>query len=316
VTIMKAMRIHAFDGQASLIYENVPLPKLNDNDVLIKVHAAGVNPIDWKVCAGTHPLAAKMELPLIPGWDVSGVIEAVGSEVTDFKEGDAVFAKPDHFRQGAYAEYIAVRASEVAHKPESLSHVEAASLPLVALTTWQCFEIAKLSKNQRILIHGAAGGIGSFAVQLAKAKGAYVVGTGSANNKDFILEIGADEYIDYNNTRFEEVLQAKKVDVVYDTVGSDTQTRSWSVLNEGGFLVSIVRPVPDEAIAAQHKVGSALVVVSPSGEQLAEVAKLVEAKEINPIVSTVLPLTEALKAHELNKSGHTRGKIVIEVVAL
>lgn len=313
---MKAMRIYAFDSQASLSFEETPLPKVNNDDVLIRIHAAGVNPIDWKVCAGIHPLAAKMELPLTPGWDVSGVVEVVGSEVTDFKVGDAVFAKPDHFRQGAYAEFIAVRAKEVAFKPTNLSHVEAASLPLVALTTWQSLiDTAQLSENQRILIHGAAGGIGSFAVQLAKAKGAYVIGTGSANNKEFILELGVDEYIDYNNTRFEDVLKdAKKVDVVYDTVGDDTQTRSWSVLNEGGFLVSIVRPVPNEAIAEQQKVGSALVVVSPSGEQLAEVAKLIETKHIKPIVSTVLPLSEALKAHELNKSGHTRGKIVLQVV--
>jgi len=262
---MQAMRIHTFDGNSSLVLEDAPLPKLNDDDVLIRVHAAGVNPIDWKVCAGTHPLTTKMELPLIPGWDVSGVVEAVGSHVTDFKVGDAVFAKPDHFRQGAYAEFIAVRAKEVALKPESLSHVEAASLPLVALTTWQSFAATQLSKGQRILIHGAAGGIGSFAVQLAKTKGAYVVGTGSANNKEFILALGADEYIE------------------------------------------------DEAVAAEHKVGSALIVVSPSGEQLADVAKLVEAKQIKPIVSTVLPLSEALEAHELNKSGHTRGKIVLEL---
>ncbi len=317
---MKAMRIHAFTNQSHLTYEDAPLPTLNKDDVLIRVHAAGVNPIDWKVCAGTHPLAAKMELPLIPGWDVAGTIEAVGSAVTNFKVGEAVFAKPDHFRQGAYAEFIAVRAVEVAPKPASISFVEAASLPLVALTTWQALILtAQLQQGQRILIHGAAGGIGSFAVQLAKAKGAYVIGTGSANNQAFIAELGADEFIDYNNTDFEALLKdaSQKVDVVYDTVGNaagETQSRSWSVLKEGGFLVSIVRPEPDKALAEQYKVGSALVVVSPSGEQLAEIAKLVDAGAIKPIVSVVLPLADALEAHALNKTGHTRGKIVLQVV--
>ena len=289
MTSMKAIRIKAFKGLDSLVYEDTPIPLINEDDVLIRVHAAAVNPLDWKVCAGTHPLAKRMALPLIPGWDVSGVIETVGSQVTRFKPGDVVFARPDHFRQGAYAEYIAVRASEVAFKPRSLTHVEAASLPLVALTTWQSIiGAAQLTSGQRILIHGAAGGVGSFAVQLAKWKGAYVIGTGSARNESFLRELGVDEFIDYNSTRFEEV--AEDVDIVYDTVGGETQDRSWQVLKAGGFLVSIVRPAPDQAVAARYKVGCELIVMVPEGEQLAQIGSLADQGYIRPTINTVLPL--------------------------
>ena len=205
-----------------------------------------------------------------------------------------------------------VRETEVALKPKSIDHVHAAAIPLAALTAWQSlFDSAGLSAGQKVLIHAAAGGVGSFAVQLAKWKGAYVIGTASNRNQDFVRKLGADETIDYQTTRFEDVVH--DVDVVFDTIGGDTQKRSWKVLKKGGILVSIVGP-PSAEEAAAHGVRQASVFVQPSAAQLTELAKLVESGKLRPIVETVLPLSEARHAHELSQTGHTRGKIVLRVV--
>jgi NADPH:quinone reductase-like Zn-dependent oxidoreductase len=205
-----------------------------------------------------------------------------------------------------------VKEAETALKPRSIDHVHSAAIPIVASTAWQAlFDHAALGKGQRILIHGAAGGVGSFAVQLAKWKEAYVIGTASAQNQAFLRELGVDEAIDYENTRFEDVVH--DVDVVFDTIGGDIRTRSWKVLKKGGILVSIVGPPPSADEAAKHGVRSAFFSAQTNASQLAEIAKLVDSGKIYPIVETVLPLAEARHAHELAEKGHARGKIVLKV---
>jgi len=310
---MMAVRIHKFGKPDVLVFEQAPKPEPKSNEVLIRVHAAGVNPLDCKIRAGTHPLACQMTFPGIIGWDTSGVVESVGSNVKNFKVGDHVYARTgDYTGHGAYAEYQAVKEDEIAIKPKSVSHVEAASLPLVALTTWQSIiDVAKLAEGQRILIHAAAGGCGSFAVQLAKAKGAYVIGTASSRNKQFLHSLGVDEFIDYNTTPFEKAVN--NVDVVFDLIGGETQKRSWQVLKEGGILVSVVRPAPDEKFITQYKVRGELIVMQPNGKQLAQIAELVDSGKIKSIVSAVFPLKAAAQAHELMQTGHVRGKVVLEI---
>ena len=254
-----------------------------------------------------------LPLPFIPGWDVSGVVEAMGSGVTKFKKGDEVYARPDVAAHGygAYAEYVVVKETETAFKPKSIDHVHAAAIPVGAVTAWRAlFDTAGLKKDQKVLIHGAAGGVGSFAVQLAKWKGAHVIGTASARNQAFLRELGVDEPIDYAKTRFEDFVH--DVDVVLDPIGGDTQKRSWKTLKKGGILVSIVGP-PSAEEAAKHGVRSAFLSAQGGSSLLAELAKLTDSGNIKPIVETVLPLSEARHAHELNETGHARGKTVLKV---
>ncbi|WP_289501334.1 NADP-dependent oxidoreductase [Gloeocapsopsis sp. IPPAS B-1203] len=309
---MKAIQIHSYGGSEVLRYEDAPQPNITDDEILVQVHAASVNPVDWKIREGYMQQSLKHKMPLILGWDVSGVVVKVGSNVSEIQVGDDIYAYTSLSRDGAYAEYIAVRANEVAHKPKSLDYIAAASVPVVALTAYQAlFDAAKLSAGQTVLIHAAAGGVGSFAVQLAKNKGAHVIGTASARNHNFLQELGVDEAIDYNQVRFEDVVY--DVDVVFDTIGDEVQERSWKVLKTGGILVSIVSP-PSQSTATQHKVRAAFVAVQPNKAQLAEIAALVDAGILKPIVDTVLPLSEARQAHELSQSGHMRGKIVLQVI--
>jgi len=308
---MKAVAMHAYGGPEVLKYEDAARPDPATGEVLVRVHAAAVNPVDWKVRAGHLRGFLNYSLPLIPGWDLSGVVDATGAGVTDWKQGDAVYARPDLRRNGAYAEYIAVRASELGHKPRSIDHVQASAIPLACLTAWQAlFDAGGLKAGQRVLIHAAAGGVGTFAVQLAKWKGAHVVGTASERNHAFLRELGADEVIDYTKTNFEEVV--RDVDVVLDTLAGQTRDRSWNVLKKDGILVSILgQPSPDDA--AQHGVRAAGVFVEPNQAQLGEIAKLVESGKLRPIIETVLPLAQAARAHEMNQTLHTRGKIVLQV---
>ena len=308
---MKAVAMHAYGGPEVLKYEDAARPDPATGEVLVRVHAAAVNPVDWKVRAGHLRGFLNYSLPLIPGWDLSGVVEATGAGVTDWKQGDAVYARPDLRRNGAYAEYIAVRASELGHKPRSIDHVQASAIPLACLTAWQAlFDAGGLKAGQRVLIHAAAGGVGTFAVQLAKWKGAHVVGTASERNHAFLRELGADEVIDYTKTNFEEVV--RDVDVVLDTLAGQTRDRSWNVLKKDGILVSILgQPSPDGA--AQRGVRAAGVFVEPNQAQLGEIAKLVDSGKLRPIIETVLPLAQAARAHEMNQTLHTRGKIVLQV---
>lgn len=308
---MKAVRIHSYGDPEVLTYEDAPLPAIAEDDVLIRVHAAAINPVDWKIRQGHLQGFLNHPLPLILGWDVSGVVEAVGANVTSLKPGDEVYSRPNIERDGAYAEYVAVKASEVALKPKSVDHVHAAAVPLAGITAWHClFEAAQLSAGQRVLIHAAAGGVGSYAVQFARWKGAYVIGTASARNRDFLLELGADEVIDYQSARFEEAIEP--VDVVFDTIGGEVQERSWQVVKPGGILVSIISP-PSEEQAAAHHCRSAYVFIQPRADWLTEMAQLIDAGQMKPIVDVILPLSQAAEAHRISQSGHTRGKIVLQV---
>jgi NADPH:quinone reductase-like Zn-dependent oxidoreductase len=308
---MKAIRIHNHGGPEVLQYEEAPRPRLRSGEVLIRVHAAGVNPLDWKVRSGWFNGRVQLNLPLIPGWDVSGVVEEVGLSVSQFKKGDDVFAMADPTRDGAYADYIAVREAALALKPKSLYHVRAAAVPLSALAAWQSlFDLGQLQAGQRILIHGGTGGVGQFAVQLAKWKGAHVLATASTRNQELLRKLGADETIDYTTERFEDV--ASNIDVVLDTVGGETQERSWRVLKKGGALISSVEP-PSEEKATRFRVRGIMCSVQPDGAQLSRIAKLIDSANLKPIIDRILPLSEAQRAHELSENGRARGKIVLRV---
>ena len=311
LVLMIAIRMHSYGGPEVLRYEDVPRPQVGKGEVLIRVHAAGVNPLDWKVRSGSLNGFIQHKLPLIPGWDVSGVVEKVGPGVSAFGKGDEVFAMTDPARDGAYADYIAVRGAALALKPKSLYHVHAAATPIAALAAWRSlFALGRLRRGQRILIHGGSGGVGHFAVQLAKWKGAYVMATGSTKNQEMLRKLGADEAIDYTTQAFEKV--AQQMDIVLDTVGGETQERSWLVLKKGGALISLVQP-PLERKARQFGVRGIMCSVQPNGAQLKKLAKLIDSARLRPTIDRVLPLSEARRAHELTENGHIRGKIVLRV---
>jgi NADPH:quinone reductase-like Zn-dependent oxidoreductase len=308
---MTAVRIHEFGGRDVLKVEQAPRPSPGTGEMLVRVHVAGVNPVDWKVRqSGGRMLNVK--LPFTLGYDVSGVVEEMGEGVSQFKAGDEVFAYLSLSRGGGYAEYAIVKFDEAAKKPKNVSHVEAAGVPLAALTAWQAlFDTADLKEGQTALVHAGAGGVGVFAVQLAKWKGARVIATASKENHDFLKQLGVDEVIDYKSQKFADVV--KDVDVVLDSVGGQTTTDSFKVLKKGGILVSIVGP-PSRKAADEAGVRAAAILVKPSGEQLAQIAELIGEGKVKPVVGHVFPLAEVAKAHEQSETGHTRGKIVLRVV--
>lgn len=308
---MKAVRIHQYGNSEVLKYEDAPMPEVASTDVLVRVVAASVNPVDWKIREGYLKEMISYPMPLTLGWDVSGVIEAVGADVTRFKVGDAVFSRPDIKRNGTYADYVAIRAEEVALKPKTISHVAAASLPLAGITAWEVLITAgQLKAKQRVLIHAGSGGVGSLAIQLAKSRGAYVVATTSGRNSAFVKSLGADEVIDYKTQKFQAVV--KDVDLVFDTLGGEVQEVSWSTLKPGGILVSIVSPPPEERAKALG-VRSAFVFIQPSAAILAELAALVDAGSIRPIVGAEFALADIVKAHAYSQTGRAVGKIVLYV---
>lgn len=309
---MKAVRIHTYGGSNVLTYENAPRPVPGEGEVLIRVHATTVNPFDCAVRAGYMAGYFNYTFPLILGIDVSGVIEEVGAGVTGFSPGDAVYTRAGVFRDGSYAEYVLSPATDIATKPQSLDHIQSAALPHVTLTAWQAlFGLANLSKGQTVLIHGAAGGVGHVAVQLAKSRGAKVIGTASENYA-MLESLGVDQAINYTTTPFEKIVH--DVDVVLDTIGGDTQQRSWPTLKRGGILVSTIQP-PSEETATAHGVRQAMVSSSPPiAQTLTEVARMADAGQIKPVVSTVLPLQDAQRAHQMIEGKHVRGKVVLQVV--
>ena len=308
---MNAIRMHGYGGLDVLSYDEVVRPEPGADEVLIRVRAAAVNPVDWKIREGLGKEWFGHQLPFIPGCDLAGVVESVGPKVKGLHPGDSVYGFVNLKRCGAYAEFALATEGEVIRKPESLDFVQAAAVPVAALTSWQAlFDIAQLAAGQKVLVHGAAGGVGSMAVQLAKAKGAWVAGTASARNAQFLRELGVDQVIDYQAVRFEETV--RDLDMVLDTMGGDTQARSFGVLKKGGVLVSTVSD-PSEALCAKFGVQGVRFMVQPSAAQLAEIAQLIEAGKVRPHVETILPLAEARRAQELSQTGHTRGKIVLEV---
>ena len=310
-TTMKAIVAREYGGPEVLKYEDVPRPEPNEDQILVRVIAAGVNPIDAMIRSGMFAKSEKDVFPIIPGADISGVVEKAGSKVTKFKAGDPVFAYVSLKGGGGYAQYALATEHDTAAKPKSLTYVEAAAVPIVALTAWQALiDAAKLDAAQTVLIHGGSGGVGSFAIQIAKARGAKVIATASTANQDLLKQLGADVAIDYTTQKFEDV--AKNVDVVLDSVGKDTLVRSYGVVKKGGCIVSIVGD-PDPAELEKHGIHGASISVEPNSSELAEIAKLINEKKIKVIVSQTLPLSEALKAHEQVATGHTRGKIVLKV---
>jgi NADPH:quinone reductase-like Zn-dependent oxidoreductase len=308
--IMKAIRFHEYGGFEVLKYEDVPRPEPQPGEVLIQVRAASVNPFDLALREGWLASMIPLQLPAIAGVDVAGIVMATGEGVPDFSIGQDVYGFMSRYT-GAYAEYASVARETIAPQPQTLDYVQAASVPLAATAAWQAlFEVGGLKEGQKVLVHGGAGGIGTFAVQLAKLKGAYVLATTVGQNVEYVQRLGADEVIDYPVTPFETVAHA--VDVVLDLVGGETQQRSWRVLKAGGILVSLREP-PSQEDAATYGVRAAFVGAQPSSGLLQELAELLDRGQIKPHVDKVFPLEQARQAQELKRNGHTQGKIVLKI---
>lgn len=310
---MKAIRIHRKADLQQLVYEEVPQPTPAAHEVLVQVYATSVTPAElnwgatWKTNAGVaRPLP-------IPGHELSGVIVQTGAQVADLQVGQAVYGFTAFDRDGSEAEYTLALPAELAPKPVSLDHVHTAAVPLAALTAWQAlFDHAQLSAGQTILIHGAAGGVGTFAVQLARLAKAHVIGVDAPWHQTLLRQLGCDEVIDFTTTRFEDVVHA--ADVVLDAVGvGDALDRSWGVLKKGGVLISLARPpAPDQAEA--QGVRGIFFIVQTNRAELARIAELIDAGQLQPLVSEVLPLAQASQAYEHKQGGRTPGKIVLQVV--
>ncbi|GAA1655959.1 NADP-dependent oxidoreductase [Catellatospora bangladeshensis] len=310
---MLAVRQDSLGGPEVLRVAEVARPSPGPTEVLVRVHAAGVNPVDWKV---RRRGGAFGEPPFTVGWDVSGEVAAIGAGVTRFAVGDEVFGMPRFpMAAGAYAQYVTSPSRQLARKPAGLDHVHAAALPLAALTAWQALvDTARVAEGQRVLVHAAAGGVGHLAVQIAKARGAYVIGTARAEKHDLLRELGVDEPVDYTAVDFAQAV--KDVDVVLDTVGGDYEDRSLRTLRPGGILVGILNAGSAAETAAKAQalgVRGTGMLVEPDHTGLEQIAALVEAGLLRPLVAATFPLAEAAQAHELGEAGRTTGKIVLTV---
>jgi NADPH:quinone reductase-like Zn-dependent oxidoreductase len=319
--MMKAVRYRDYGGPEVLCYEDAPIPEPEPGEVLVRVHAAGVNPADRQIRAGQR---FRLEKPFafIPGCEVSGIVEKRGAKVTVLAVGDEVYGMLG-LLGGGYAEYVVAAADKLGRKPASLDHVHAAALPVAALTAWDAlFEVGGLVAGQKVLIHAAAGGVGHIAVQLAKWRGAQVIGTASAGNEAFLRELGVDEFINYRTTAFETIVRdmdvvvdaiPREADDATDVLARETMARSWAVLRDGGIQVSIcAHPSPDPD-AAGRRLRGAHAGAQPGNDVLTQIAGLVDKGKLRSDVGTILPLREARHAHELIQTGHTRGKIVLRV---
>lgn len=307
--MMKALVAHEYGAPEVLKFEDVPRPEPKENEALVRVIASGVNPADPLTLSGKYAREFGTHLPLIPGYDIAGIVEKIGAKVTKLKVGEAVYGYPTF--GGGSAEYVTVTEGEVAAKPASLTFAEAAAVPMGALTAWQALvDMAQLHAGQTILIHGGSGGVGSFAVQIAKARGARVIATASTENQDLLKQLGADVAIDYTRTRFEDV--AKGVDAVLDPVGKETLARSYGMVKKGGIVMSLVAR-PDAAELGKRGIRGAAISVHPDAEDLAEIARLIDTGKIKPIVTQILPLSEAIAAQRQAATHHTRGKIVLRI---
>ena len=303
--------MHVRGGPEALVYEDAPTPGVGQDDALIKVAAAGVTPTEFTWNSTFTFKDRKSRLPIIPAYDVAGTVERVGNRVTNLVEGEAVYGLLDFWRDGAAAEYVAARATDLAPKPKSLSFTHAAAIPLSGLTAWQAlFDHANLAKGEAVLIHGAGGGVGSFAVQFAHWRGAHVFATCSGEKAEFVRELGADRVIDYSSIRFQD--EVGNLDAVLDTVGGETLENSWKVLRRGGSLVTIVGDAPEET-ATRYGVRGFSILVEPNRDELVEIARLVDAGEVKPVVDSVFPLQRANEAYERGMGGHSRGKLVLKV---
>ena len=306
---MKAIVAHEYGGPEVLKYEDVPLPEPKETEILVRVIASGVNPADPLILNGKYAKEFGTHLPLVLGYDMAGVVVKRGAKVTKLKVGDPVYAYL--LWGGGWAEYCISNETESATKPKSLSFVDASSVPLAALTAWQALiDIGKIRDGQTVLIHGGSGGVGGFAIQIAKARGARVIATASTANQDLLKQLGADIAIDYTKQRFEEI--AHDVDLVLDPVGRDTLARSYSAVKKGGIVVTLVSRC-DETELKKHEIRGASLSSHPDSAQLGEITKLIDGGKIKPIVTEVLPLTHAAKADAQAETHHTRGKIVLKI---
>ncbi len=305
---MKAIQVAQYGQAEALELKEVPDLVPNDDQVLINVAGSGINPIDWKILSGAMKQFIPLPLPYTPGVEVSGTVAAIGKNVSDFAVGDKVFGFIGIV--GGYATQALSTADRLAHAPTNLALEQAGGVPAAALTAWQALhEHAAIEAGQKVLIHGGAGGVGSFAIQMAHLAGAYVIATSSAKNHDYLRSLGADEVIDYTSAKFED--SVADVDAVIDLVGGDTQARSWSVIKRGGVLVS---PVSAPAVekAREYGVSGKNFATRSDGRQLAEIAALFTAGKLR-LEAQVVPLTEVIDAVKQSWAGHTRGKIVLDV---
>ncbi|MGH0778668.1 NADP-dependent oxidoreductase [Bacillus cereus] len=331
---MKAMIIDKY-GKVPMRMAEVPTPEINEYEVLAEIHAASINPIDFKIRDGKVKMLLKYEMPLILGNDFSGVIVKVGSKVTRFKAGDEIYARPRKNKIGTFAEYIAIHEDDIALKPKNLSFEEAASIPLVGLTSYQALhDIMQLQKGQKILIHAGSGGVGTFAIQLAKIMGATVTTTASEAGSDLVKSLGADQIINYKTEKFEEIL--KDYDAVFDTIGGTTLEKSFDIIKSGGNIVS-VSGIPNArfgkefgsgffktflfslaskkltALEKKHNAQYSFLFMKPSGDQLRTIANYIEAGKIKPVIDRVFPFEDAQKAMEYSEAGRAKGKIIVKM---
>ena len=309
---MKAIRLHAKGGPEQLVYEDASMPEPAYREVRIRVHAAAITPTELTWDESYLFADGRPRLPAIPGHDVSGVVESIGRAAIGLKVGDEVFGLIDFPHDGSAAEFVCVPAADLAPKPRTLDHIHAAALPLSALTAWQALlEHGELQRGQRVLIHGAAGGVGGFAVQLARSRGAHIIATASARHASTLRELGVNEVIDYTSTQFESVLS--DIDLVFDTVGGETQDRSYRVLRRGGRLISIAAPLSADK-ATQAGVTAIFFIVRPNRSQLIEIGNLIDSGNLRVAVQSVYPLAKAKDAFVEAARGHLMGKIVLRVV--
>lgn len=331
---MKAMIIDRY-GKVPMRMAEVPTPEIKEYEVLAEIHAASINPIDFKIRDGKVKMLLKYEMPLILGNDFAGVITKVGSKVTRFKVGDEIYARPRKNKIGTFAEYIAIHEDDIALKPKNLSFEEAASIPLVGLTSYQALhDIMQLQKGQKILIHAGSGGVGTFAIQLAKIMGATVTTTASEAGANLVTSLGADEIINYKTEKFEDIL--KNYDAVFDTIGGATLEKSFNIIKSRGNIVS-VSGMPNArfgkefgsgffktllfslaskkltALEKKHNAQYSFLFMKPSGDQLRTIANYIEAGKIKPVINRVFPFEDAQKAMEYSESGRAKGKIIVKI---
>ncbi len=309
--VMKAMVVHEFGGPEVMKYEDAPRPEPKDDEILVRVMAAAVNPVDSYVRQGMFAKRGMDNRPAIIGYDISGVVEKTGTNAKKFKAGDKVYSYLSVMRGGGYAEFAIAKESETALKPKNIYFEEAAAVPLAATTAWQSLvDEAKLNAGQTVLVHGGSGGVGSFAIQIAKARGVKVIATASTAHQDLLKQLQVDQAIDYTTTKFEDMV--KDVDVVLNCVRAEALARSYGVVKKGGIIVSITDE-PDQTECAKHGIRGSRLGAHPDANVLEELTKLIEAGKMKPIVSQTLPLADASKAHQQIETHHTLGKIVLKV---
>ncbi len=314
---MKAALIHEFKGIEQIRFEETTTPTPNPDEVQIAVQFGGINPVDWKIAEGAFKGRMEYKFPIILGWDVSGTISAVGQNVTGFKIGDPVYAycRKEMLHDGSYADFICLEAKNVAHKPQCLTFAQAAAIPLSSLTAWQTLDLAQIKAGETILIHAGAGGVGGYAIQFAKLRGAHVITTASKENFDYVKERGADTIIDYRSEDFVERIHKchpEGVDIVFDTVGKHTLIKSYQAVKEAGKLITIAGVI-DQELAERKNLFAEFLFVTPNGPQLDQISDLIDQKKVIPPSVRTIPFYDLEPALHESREGHVQGKLVLQV---